>query len=113
LPRSNPPSIAPELPDLTKHRWVRVTHPFHPLAGRDLEFVKRRKSWRQDRVYVFDTAGELVNLPAEWTDVVAPDPFVVASAGRVPFHLAGLIELAEIVGQLRSTPAASVKATSP
>ncbi|MDA8310831.1 MAG: DUF5372 family protein [Actinomycetota bacterium] len=52
---------------------MRVTHPFHPLAGCDLEFVKRRKSWRQDRVYVFDAAGELVNLPAEWTDAVAPD----------------------------------------
>jgi hypothetical protein len=90
-----------------------VTHPFHPLAGRDLEFVKRRKCWRQDRVYVFDSAGELVNLPAEWTDAVAPDPFVVASAGRAPFHLAGLIELAEMVARQPSASADGVKEIAP
>ena len=33
---------------------VRVTHPFHPWAGRELEFVKRRRNWRADRVYVRD-----------------------------------------------------------
>jgi hypothetical protein len=62
---------------------VRVTHPFHPLAGEKLEFVKRRKNWRADRVYVFDAAGELVSLPAEWTDVVAADPFVVVAGGAL------------------------------
>jgi hypothetical protein len=60
---------------------VRVTHPFHPLAGREPEFVKRRNNWRADRVYIRDGSGELVSLPAEWTDVVAEDPFVVV-AGR-------------------------------
>ena len=90
-----------------------VTHPFHPLAGQVLEFVKRRKSWRQDRVYVFDSAGDLVNLPAEWTDVVAADPFVVANAGRAPFHLTGLIELADMVASRRGDAAGAVKGTSP
>jgi len=79
---------------------VRVTHPFHPLAGEELEFVKRRKNWRADRVYVFDAAGELVSLPAEWTDVVAADPFVVVAAGRSPFHIAGLLELSELVARM-------------
>jgi hypothetical protein len=37
-------------------------------------------------VYVYDTAGELVSLPAGWTDVVAEDPFVVIAAGRAPFR---------------------------
>ena len=73
-----------------------MTHPFHPLAGLEFEFVKRRRSWQQDRVYFYD-GGELVSLPAEWTDAVAADPFVVVAAGRAPFHLAGLLELAELV----------------
>jgi hypothetical protein len=64
---------------------VRVTHRFHPLSGRSFEFVNRRKSWQSDRVYFFDDAGELACLPAEWTDVVPGDPFVVVSAGRSPF----------------------------
>jgi len=31
---------------------VRVTHPFHPLFDLELEFVKRRRNWRADRVYL-------------------------------------------------------------
>jgi hypothetical protein len=33
---------------------VRVTHPFYPLAGSEFEFVKRWRSWQQDRVYFYD-----------------------------------------------------------
>jgi Family of unknown function (DUF5372) len=80
---------------------VRVTHRFHPLSGRSFEFVNRRKSWQSDRVCFFDDAGELACLPAEWTDVVPGDPFVVVSAGRSPFRTADLLELAELVGELR------------
>jgi hypothetical protein len=80
---------------------VRVTHPFHPWAGREFEFVKRRHNWRADRVYVRDGEGELISLPAGWTDVVAADPFVVVAGGRAPFHLAGLLELAELIGRRR------------
>ena len=78
-----------------------MTHPFHPLFGCELEFVKRRRNWRADRVYVFDLDGALLSLPVEWTDVVAEDPFVVVAAGRSPFHTAGLLELAELVDRMR------------
>jgi hypothetical protein len=84
---------------------VRVTHPFHPLAGGEFEFVKRRRNWQADRVYLFDGEGELVAVPAEWTDAVPVDPFVVVSAGRSPFHIDGLLELAEMVGSLTRDPA--------
>lgn len=90
-----------------------MTHPFHPLSGQELEFVKRRKSWRADRVYLFGASGELVALPAEWTDVVAPDPFVVLSAGRSPFHVADLVELVHLVEELASRCAPGVKGTMP
>jgi hypothetical protein len=79
---------------------VRVTHPFHPWAGRELEFVKRRNNWRADRVYVRDDAGVLASLPAEWTDVVPEDPFVVVARGRAPFSLEGLLALAELAASL-------------
>ncbi len=65
---------------------MRVTHPFHPLFGEELEFVKRRRNWR---------------AAVEWTDVVGEDPFVVVAAGRSPFHTAGLLELAELVARMR------------
>jgi hypothetical protein len=81
---------------------VRVTHPFHPLFGRQLEFVKRRRNWRADRVYVFDPGGLLLSLPVEWTDVAAADPFVVLAAGRSPFHTSALLELADLVARMRA-----------
>jgi hypothetical protein len=96
---------------------VRVTHPFHPLAGQALEFVKRRRNWRADQVYVYDAAGVLVALPAEWTDLVPADPFVVVAAGRSPFHVADLLELSELVAgrALERSPGAraAVKQTTP
>jgi hypothetical protein len=69
-----------------------VTHRFHPLFGRELEFVKRRRNWDVDRVHVYGDDGELVSLPAEWTDVVAVDPFVVIAAGRCPFRVEGSVD---------------------
>jgi len=41
-----------------------VTHPFHPLAGRDFEFVEHRQNWGEDRVCLQDESGELFSLPA-------------------------------------------------
>lgn len=79
---------------------MRVTHPFHPWAGREFEFVKRRHNWRADRVYVRNGVGELVSLPAEWTDAVPDDPFVVVACGRTPFHLEGLVALSDLVASL-------------
>jgi len=58
---------------------VRVTHPFHPRLGQELEFIKRQRNWLADLVYFFDEAGALGLLPSEWTDVTPPDGFVVVS----------------------------------
>jgi hypothetical protein len=40
-----------------RYRRVRVTHPFHPLYGRDFEFVARRQNWGEDRVHLHDEKG--------------------------------------------------------
>lgn len=57
-------------------------------------------------MYLLDAGGELLALPAEWTDVVAPDTFVVVSAGRSPFHIADLLELAGLVEELAARDSA-------
>jgi Family of unknown function (DUF5372) len=109
-------STARDGADLTDVPRVRVTHPFHLLAGQEFEFVKRRRNWQADRVYFFDGGGVLVALPAEWTDAVAADPFVVVSAGRSLFHADGLLELSELVARLaaeRSARPRRVKRTMP
>ena len=111
------PSSAREGQDLRDPLLVTM-HPFHPLCGQELEFDKRRRNWRQDRVYFCATMpGEFVSLPADWTDVVAVDPFVVVAAGRSPFHIAGLLELSDLIARVSALrPAATaeaVKQTTP
>ena len=73
---------------------MRVTHLFHPLAGRDFEFVEHRQNWGEDRVFLRDEDGELFSLLAGWTDIVPADPFTVIADGRCPFTTEGLLALA-------------------
>jgi hypothetical protein len=44
----------------------------------------------------------LFSLPAGWTDVAAPDPFVVVAAGRCPFTADGLLAVADLVDRFRA-----------
>jgi len=75
----------------------RVTHPFHPWVGREFSLVSYRKNWGENRVF-FDIGGDtLMSLPAGWTDVLPPDPFVAISLGRSPFRTDDLLELAELL----------------
>ena len=79
-----------------------MIHPFHPLAGRDFEFVVYRQNWGEDRVHLHGETGELFSLPAGWTDVALADPFVVVAGGRCPFTTEGLLALAGLIDRFRS-----------
>jgi hypothetical protein len=81
---------------------VRVTHPFHPLAGRVFEFVEHRQNWGEDRVCLRNENGELFSLLAGWTDAGGADPFMVIADGRCPFTTDGLLALADLIGWLRA-----------
>ncbi|MFJ9382002.1 DUF5372 family protein [Streptomyces sp. NPDC101455] len=74
-----------------------MTHPFHPLFGRELEFIERRHCWRGDRVYYFDEVGGRSKVPAEWTSVAPVD----AAGGSCPFRTQDLVELAFLIDRLR------------
>jgi hypothetical protein len=39
----------------------------------------------------------LISIPTRWTDRIEPDPIVTISAGRSPFRLQDLVELARLV----------------
>ena len=79
-----------------------MTHAFHPLSGRDFEFVAHRQNWGEDRVHLHDENGELFSLPAGWTDVAPADPFAVVAGGRCPFTVEGLLGLADLIDRLGS-----------
>ena len=81
---------------------VRITHPFHPLFGREIDFVDRQQRWGEDRVLYRDPDGYLLSLPARWTSVEAEDPFAVVAAGRSHFRAADLIDLTALLATLRA-----------
>ena len=79
-----------------------MTHPFHPRLGQEFELVVYSQNWHEDRVYFHDELGRLASIPARWTSIAALDPFVVVSAGRACLRVSDLIELANLVENLRS-----------
>jgi len=70
-----------------------VTHPFHPLLGREFKIVTVRQNWGEHRVYYHDEDKRLRSIPAAWTSVFGEDPFVMVAAGRSPFRANDLVEL--------------------
>jgi hypothetical protein len=100
-----------------------VTHPFHPLAGRQFVCVGERYNRYGARLLLRIDEDQVLSVPRQWTDVVAPDPEVVIGDGRSLLRVADLLELADLVsrlvGQERQTgvrkdiDAATVKVTVP
>jgi len=80
----------------------RVTHPFHPQSGQEYELVGFGHTWGEHRVF-FREAGQtrVRSLPATWTDVSGPDPFLVLSAGRSHFRPEDLLQLALLLTKLK------------
>ena len=79
---------------------MRVTHPFHPLSGREFDLIVRKHNWAEDRVFFFADDGQLTSVPAGWTDVDPPDPFVAVAAGRSPFRVEDLLSLSALLDGL-------------
>lgn len=78
-----------------------MTHPFHPLCGREFELVTYRQNWGEDCVYFHDDQGQLRALSAGWTSIGAVDPFVAVSCGRSAFRTADLSELVALIAGLQ------------
>jgi hypothetical protein len=81
---------------------IRVTHPFHPLFGQEIDFVERRVHWGDDLLFYRDYRGYITALPTGWTSVQDEDPFLVVSAGRSHFRVTDLIDLASLITETQS-----------
>ena len=79
-----------------------MTHPYHRLCGQTFELAAQNKEFGEDRVFYRDTNARMRYLPARWTSLAAPDPFVMAAAGRAYFRLENLIHVAELIQDLRA-----------
>jgi hypothetical protein len=85
------------------------------LKGEEFELVGFAHTWGEHRVFFRKPADQRVySLPASWTDVEGPDPFVAQSAGRSLFRPADLLALADLIEGLRpAKPRSRVKRTTP
>lgn len=87
---------------------MRVTHPFHPLRGRQLVCVGERYNRYGTRLLLRVDEEHVCSVPRQWTDVVAPDLEVIVGEGRALLRVADLLELADLVAHLverqRRTP---------
>ena len=79
-----------------------MTHPFHPLFGRELRLVSRERTWSGERVYVENDHGEVRGLPLLWTSEGPEDPALVVGGGHAHFRAEDLVELARRLGEVRS-----------
>jgi hypothetical protein len=81
-------------------QFVRITHPFHPVSGRQLICVGERFNCHGKRLLLQLDDGTVWSVPPQWTDIVCPDPEVVMGRGRALFRVADLIALARLVKRL-------------
>ncbi len=75
-----------------------MTHPFHPLRGREFELIQRKLCWGIERVYYMGEDGVLAHIPVGWTSVAVEDPFVEVAGGRSAFRVEDLLALADMFG---------------
>ena len=72
------------------------------MKGEEYELVGFAHTWGEHRVFFRKAADQRVcSLPAGWTDVEAPDAFVVLAAGRSLFRPDDLLALADLIDGLR------------
>jgi hypothetical protein len=80
---------------------VRITHPFHPHCGQVLDVIVCRAQWGEQRVFYRDPSGHRASLPVTWTSLAPADPYVAVAAGRSPFRVHDLLELAALLAEIR------------
>ncbi|HMG03224.1 MAG TPA: DUF5372 family protein [Edaphobacter sp.] len=88
---------------------MRVTHPFHPLSGRQLPCVGERYNRHGTTLLLETDDGAVCSVRPQWTDEVAPDPEVVLGEQRALFRVADLMELARLVDRLSGRDGSGVK----
>ena len=70
-----------------------MTHPFHPLHGQTIPLVEVRRNWSEVRVFYHGSSDRLLSIPAAWTTLSEPDPFIALTDGRAAFRCEDLLAL--------------------
>ena len=64
--------------------------------------VNIRQLWGQQRAYYYDERGVLKSFLLKVTDLIPEDNYVTIAKGRAPFRVVELLELTEIINNLKN-----------
>jgi hypothetical protein len=84
-----------------------VAHPVPPLPGREFVLLAHRHNRGEDRAFFIEDRHPFVSLPAQWTGLAPPDPFVIVAVVCAAVAVADLLELARLLERLRRADAVS------
>jgi hypothetical protein len=79
-----------------------VNHPCHPLNGYQFELIRSFNSLGTIRVEFFGPDGKRLSLPASCTTLAEEDLYIQFSNSGDLFRLPDFIELADLMGLIRS-----------
>lgn len=79
---------------------MRVTHPFHPLSGKQFVCVGERNNVQGKRLLLQVDEMTICSVLPQWTDLAASDPEIIMGKHRALFRLVDLLDLAHLVKQL-------------
>lgn len=82
--------------------WTQITHPFHPLRGKHFLILKTRRVGGVDRLSLQGSPDGNLAVPLEWTDQAPPSPFEHLGIKPTILDARRLLELVELVRQLKS-----------
>ena len=77
-----------------------MTHPFHPLHGREFELVETKPVMGVGYVHYTGDDGALCSIRRAWTSVASDDPFVRVGSGRSAFRVSDLLALGALLASL-------------
>ena len=79
---------------------VLITHPFHPFRGQRLPILHRGASAACEWLLLQLPDGPVLRIPVAWTELSAPDSYVLAGQGRASFRVPDLLELRSLLDSL-------------
>ena len=77
-----------------------MTHPFHPLHGREFPLVEIASVMGVGLVHYTADDGTLRTIRQAFTSVAAADPFARVAAGRSAFRVSDLLALGSLLAGL-------------
>ena len=83
-----------------ENQRFRVTHPFHPLHGREFELIEITSMLGAVLVHYTADDGTLRTVRRAFTSAAAVDPFARVTAGRSAFRVSDLLALAALLDSL-------------